>query len=207
MNTDITTDINTDPNTPSSGPASFRISRLRRNRYVTTAMLAAGALALTACGDDADASDDAVVDGVLSVELSDFSFGELPDEVPVGTRLTIDNVSEGELHELVALRLPDGETRSAEDIVTNGLGELLAGGPPHTVLLAAPDGGEQINAVGDGTLHEPGRYLILCAIPTGVDPAVYLAAAAESQGGPPQVEGGAPHLAHGMWAELDVVGA
>jgi hypothetical protein len=204
------TDTNTNTNTKSSGPASFRISRVRRNRFITAAMLTAGALALTACGDDADdadagdAADDQIVDGVLSVELSDFSFGDLPDEVPAGTRLAIDNVSDAELHELVAIRLPDDETRPADEIVAGDLGPLLASGPPHTVLLAAPDGGEQINAVGDGTLHEPGRYLILCAIPTGVDPAVYLAAAAESAGAPPQVEGGAPHLAHGMWAELDV---
>ena len=32
----------------------------------------------------------------------------------------------------------------------------------------------------------------------------FILIAAESEGGPPQVEGGAPHLAHGMWAELDV---
>ena len=36
------------------------------------------------------------------------------------------------------------------------------------VLLADP-GGEQIAAIGDGVLSEPGRYLLLCAIPTGVD--------------------------------------
>ncbi len=58
--------------------------------------------------------------------------------------------------------------------------------------------------VGDGTLNEPGRYLILCAIPTGADPAEYLAAAAASNGEPPQVAGGAPHLAHGMIDDLIV---
>ena len=79
MNTDITSNVDTDGNVRTSGPASFRISRLRRNRFIATAMLAAGALALTACGDDADATDDRIVDGVLSVELSDFSFGELPE--------------------------------------------------------------------------------------------------------------------------------
>ena len=72
------------------------------------------------------------------------------------------------------------------------------------VLLTAP-GGEQIAAVGDGTLAEPGRYLIMCAIPTGADAEEYLAAAATSDG-PTQVEGGAPHFAHGMFAALIVTG-
>ena len=59
-------------------------------------------------------------------------------------------------------------------------------------------------AVGDGTLQEPGRYLVICTIPTGADPAEYLAAEATSNG-PPDVEGGPPHFTHGMYAELDVV--
>lgn len=165
--------------------------------------LAAGAMTLlAACGDDADAADAAVVDGVLAVELTDFSFGDLPDEVPAGTRLTIDNAASSELHELVAVRLADDDARSAEEIVHGDLEAALTGGPPAAVLLAAP-GGEQIDAVGDGTLAEPGRYLIVCMIPTGVDPAEYLAAAAGSDG-PPQVAGGAPHVAHGMFAELTV---
>jgi hypothetical protein len=86
------------------------------------------------------------------------------------------------------------------------LGAIIGAAEPATVLLAEP-GGEQIPAVGDGTLTEPGRYLILCAIPTGVDPAVYLKAAAESAGGPPQVEGGPPHFVNGMFAEVTVVEA
>jgi hypothetical protein len=44
----------------------------------------------------------------------------------------------------------------------------------------------------------------MCAIPTGVDPDVYLQAAAEAAGGPPEVEGGPPHFLHGMAAELIV---
>jgi hypothetical protein len=61
-----------------------------------------------------------------------------------------------------------------------------------------------IPAVGDGTLSEPGRYLILCSIPTGADPDEYLKAAAESQGGPPEVPGGPPHLVNGMYGEIVV---
>lgn len=161
--------------------------------------LAAG-LTLTACGDDADA---AIDDGVLTVEMADFTYGELPDEVPAGTRIEVTNSSAGELHEFVTYRLPDGDDRPAADIIADAE-SLLTSGPPVAVLLAAP-GGEQIPAVGDGTLAEPGRYIILCAIPTGADVDDYLTAAATSEG-PPQVDGGPPHFVNGMFAELTVTG-
>ena len=165
-------------------------------------LAAAGALMLSACGDDADA---AVKDGVLDVTMDDFHFGEIPDEVPAGTRIEVSNASDNELHEFVAFRLADDETRSAEEIITSpDVGELLGGSMPATVVLAAP-GGDAVYAVGDGTLSEPGRYLVLCAIPTGADVQEYLDAAATSEG-PPQVDGGPPHLANGMFAELTVTG-
>ena len=152
-----------------------------------------------ACGDEPDAT---ASDGVLDVSLSDFSFGDLPDEVAAGTRVEIENASETELHELVAVRLADGDDRPVDEIVASGLDEVLGAGPPAAVLLAAP-GGEQVDAVGDGVLAEPGRYLLLCAIPTGADPMEYLEAAATSDG-PPQVDGGPPHFVNGMVDELVV---
>lgn len=185
----------------SIAPSTSSIGNLRR--LALGGLLALTPLTLAACGGDADATD-RIADGVLTVDLVDFSFGHLPDEVPAGTRLAVTSGSETELHELVAIRLADGDTRPADEIIEAGLAEVLAAGPPTAVLLAAP-GAEQIPAVGDGTLTEPGRYLILCAIPTGADPAEYLAAAqANPDGGPPQVEGGAPHFAHGMFDDLVV---
>lgn len=146
-------------------------------------------------------------DGVVTIALSDFAFGGLPESVPAGTRLAIENISEAELHEIVAFKVPDGEARSAEELLALPEEELLAiVGPIPTTVLLAPPGAPQIDALGDGTLTEPGRYLLLCAIPTGIDPAEYLAAAAAAGGGPPQVEnGGPPHFVHGMHAELIVV--
>lgn len=172
-----------------------------------TGLAAALALTLAACGDDGNEtaeSSAAVVDGVLDVVMDDFHYGDLPDTVPAGTRISVGNDSESEIHEFVAFRLPDDEERPVEEIVAGDLGPLLGGSLPTTVLLAPP-GGEQIAAVGDGTLDEPGRYLVLCVIPTGADPAEYLAAAATSDG-PPEVDGGAPHVANGMFAELTVTG-
>jgi hypothetical protein len=179
-------------------------------RHHRTIAILAGlsVLTLNACGDDtsnADAPTTTTGDGVLTVDTHDFAFGQLPESVPAGTKLTIVNSSSVELHEVVALRISDDETRSAAELMTLPQEELMTvvSPMPATVLLAAP-GGPQIAAVGDGTLDEPGRYLLLCSIPTGVDPDDYLEAAAESAGGPPQVAGGPPHFVHGMFAELIV---
>jgi len=160
-------------------------------------LILAGGVALTACGDDGETI------GVLAVDMSDFTYGDLPSEVGAGTRIEVSNSSTTELHEFVAYRLADGDDRGADAIVADAP-SLVAGGPPVAVLLAPP-GGEQIAAVGDGTLAEPGRYLILCAIPTGADVDDYLAAASTSDG-PPQVDGGPPHFMNGMFAEITVTG-
>ena len=103
-----------------------------RGAWRTVAITVLGAaLALTACGSDDDseaANDDAgavpddgtsstdapPVDGVVEVELADFAFEGLPDSVVAGTRLTVTNSSEDELHKLSALPLPDGENRPVE---------------------------------------------------------------------------------------------
>ena len=177
--------------------------------------LAAASLTLAACGDDDDDEDSTAVeendagsdvDGrAVEVTLVDYAFEGLPDSVDAGTTFTVVNDSDAEVHEFVAHRLPDNEERSVEDLAALSPDELgPALGAPATVLLAAP-GGPMIAAVGDGTLTDPGRYAIMCFIPTGADPDEYLAAAAETEGGPPQgVAGGPPHIVHGMVAELTV---
>ncbi|MCD9625182.1 hypothetical protein [Rhabdothermincola salaria] len=187
-----------------------------------TAATAAFALALAVpIGCSSDSSDEAepaqpvaadetnadVGPTTVEVTLVDYGFEGLPDEVPAGTKLTVVNASDIEVHELVAILLPDGEERSAQELLALPEDEqtaLLAGRAPATVLLAEPGGAPMIPAVGDGTLIEPGRYLITCFIPVGADPAEFMAAAAESQGGPPQVDGGPPHVTQGMYAELRV---
>lgn len=159
-------------------------------------------LALSGCGDDrADARPRTyVVDGV------DFAFEGLPDTIAAGSRLELTNQSPTELHELVAFRLLDDESRSIDDLVHHDPEALFAAGPPALVVLTPPDG-EPFVAVGDGTLTEPGRYAIVCMIPTGVDPAEYLEALATSGDGPPKIPGAdAPHLAHGMYTEVTVTG-
>lgn len=173
-----------------------------RNRSVPLVLL--HVLVLAACGADDGRSAVAEPDIVVEVTLVDFSFQGLPNAVEAGSRLTVTNAAASELHELVAFRLPDSEARPVEELATLPPGELIeALGMPTTVLLAAP-GGPEISAVGDGVLSEPGRYAVFCFIPTGVDPGEYLAAAAETEEGPPQVAGGPPHFVLGMFAELVV---
>lgn len=166
------------------------------------------ALGLAACGDDDDTAATTttvatVEDDVVTVTAVDYAYEGLPASVPAGTRFDLRSDSETEIHEFVAFRLDDDETRSAAELVALPPDELLpALGPePAAVLLAPPGAEAAIPAVGDGTLTEPGRYVIICVIPTGADPAEYLEKAATSDG-PPDVAGGPPHIVNGMYADL-----
>jgi len=144
-----------------------------------------------------------------AVTASDYHFNGLPATLKAGAVLSLTNTSTKEIHEMVAIRLPDTERRPVSELVQlpeDQLGDLSPG-LPATVLIAPPGGAPQIPAVGDGTLKERGRYMVLCFIPTGADPGAYLAAAkaAQSTGGPPQqVPGGPPHFTHGMYAQVVV---
>jgi hypothetical protein len=151
---------------------------------------------------EAESEDEVVADGEIEVVAVDYAFQELPERVAAGTRLTLRNDADAELHEIVAFGLPEDEIRTADEIAALPEAELasLFQGPPAFVLLAPP-GEESFAAVGDGTLEDPGRYLVFCAIPTGADPREYLRLAEESPG-PPDVPGGPPHFTQGMYGEV-----
>lgn len=159
-------------------------------------VLAVALVAGAGCGSDAQTH---------TVTATDFSFVGIPETMSAGDQLELRNESKTEIHELVAFRLAHDETRPIGELVALPSDELLGlvGPEPAAVLLAAPDG-DMIAAVGDGTFDEAGRYGVICVIPTGADPDDYLAAAAQSEGGPPDVAGGPPHIAHGMFAEFTV---
>ena len=145
---------------------------------------------------------------VIDVAATDFAFGGIPATVPAGTKFKLTNESDKELHEFVVVKVPKGEKRPVDELVKLPEAELDAifgQGPPAMVLLAPPGSDEQIMAVGDGTVTEPGRYVAVCFIPEGADPQEYMEAAQKGDG-PPDVEGGPPHVALGMYAEFTVEG-
>lgn len=189
------------------------MTRPRTRLLLTTAL--ASTCALTACGSDdpestigaeelASGATTPAVDDVVRIAATDYAFGGVPERIDAGTSLELVNASDVEVHELVAIRLPDDELRPVDDLVRLPPDQLGAFFPlVETVIIAAP--GESGVAVdGDGSLDEPGRYALVCMIPTGADPVEYLAAAADADGGPPEVDGGPPHIAEGMYAELVV---
>lgn len=175
------------------------------------------ALVLAACGtdgdDDAGGTDAPAGDATgepasdtadaVTVTAVDFAFEGVPASAPAGTSFALRNDATTELHEIVAFRLPDDETRSIDELLElpeEEAGALL--GEPATVIIAPPQE-DGFPVVGDGTLTEPGRYVFICAIPVGADPQAYLDAAEEGDG-PPDIGGGPPHFVEGMVAELEI---
>ncbi len=147
-------------------------------------------------------SSDQLEPATYEVRAVDYGFEGLPERVAAGSSFTMFNESAVELHELVAIRLPEGEERTADELVQLPPEELAGFFPLVETVIIAPPEADGFAVEGTGTLSEPGRYLIICAIPTGANPDEYLAAAAEAEGGPPQVAGGPPHLAMGMYGEV-----
>ncbi len=193
-----------------------------RRRIALVAACLATAVSFSACGSDADtatdtpdettattpdettattvANDDAAGETVV-VTAVDYGFEGLPETVPAGTKISLVNAG-NEPHEFVAIRIPDDETRSVEELVQLPEEEAAAvfgASEPATVILAA-SGETDVPGpvVGDGTLTEPGRYAIVCFLPVGSDNSIL-----ESDGPPPEGEAG-PHAMQGMVAELTV---
>ena len=138
---------------------------------------------------------------VVEITAVEYAFEDVPDSVPAGTRLSLVNGGE-EPHELIAIRIPDAETRPVGDIVAlpeEELGAVFGGEPePQTVILAASGQTDTPGpVVGDGSLSEPGRYAIVCFLPVGADDSIL-----ESEG-PPESDA-PPHVSQGMFAELIV---
>ena len=149
-------------------------------------------------------SSDQLEPTTVEVRAVDYGFEGLPETVAAGSTFTMVNESSVELHELVAIKLPDGEDRTADELVKLPPDELAAFFPMVETVVIAPPEADGFVVEGTGALSEPGRYLIICAIPTGANPDEYMAAVAEAEGGPPQVAGGPPHLAMGMYGEVTV---
>lgn len=184
--------------------SNHRITHITIGAGRRVALAALGALViplLAACGDDeVDA-----VEGTVAITAIDYAYVDVPERVKAGATISLVNDSDKEVHEIVAIRLPDDEERPVSELVQLPPEELAAFFPSLETVLVAPPSAEGFAVEGTGALTEPGRYALICVIPTGADPDEYLAAAAASEGGPPDVAGGPPHIVEGMFAELTVV--
>ena len=147
---------------------------IRKRSWTILAGAAALVLAVTPvlAQDEAEPAEpmEATVIEVIGVE---YAFDGLPESVPAGTTLTFSN--DGiELHEIVVNRVADGVEETFEELMAlNESGvDLEAEGYIDTdfgdpMLLAMPG---QL-ADGEIKLEQAGRYVALCFIPTGMDPA------------------------------------
>lgn len=192
----------------------MKFNRLfRRNTGLRVGLVALGAsliLGISCSSDDdpgAAATATAPVDAVRNVDVVGFDYGfrDLPTTLAAGSMISFTNESDVEAHELVALRLPDTETRPVAELIRlpdSELGEILSS-QPAMVLVAGPE--EDAEAVmGNGAFVQPGRYAIVCFVPTGADPDSFLEATEGESEEPPEVEGGEPHALRGMYGEIIV---
>lgn len=134
----------------------------------------------------------AIVDGcdfeALSATAVDYAFEGIPATVPAGV-LALELTNEGsEVHEMIIFQKPDGDTRSAGELLND---PAMEGSAPSGFALAVP--GE--TAVGLAELAA-GNYFAVCFIPVGTT----------SFAGPPAEgeESGPPHFTQGMVTEFTV---
>lgn len=169
----------------------------RRGMAAAAVSALAGALLLTACG-----SDDKLEPRAYEITALDYAFRGVPEKVAVGSSFTLVNDSSEELHELVALRIADSEKRAVKDLIELSDEELegVIEEMPAMVLIAMPDE-EGMAVVGDGTFSQPGRYALVCFVPTGADPQAFMEAEGD---GPPQIDGGPAHAFQGMIGQVIV---
>lgn len=167
---------------------------------------AAAAPEVTA-SEDEEAENDAEGGETVEITAVDYAFEDVPETVSAGTELTLTNTSQEELHEMVVYRVDPDQDMSLDEII-QGAAEEADGPPPDWltfsgVAIAMP-GKDGFAPEGPVVLDEAGRYLLLCFIPTGADPAAFEEAMESDATEAPQVEGGPPHVVEGMAAELTV---
>ena len=90
----------------------------------------------------------------------------------------------------MSVQRPDGRSRAITSPVAAVTATHVSANDPGAPVgrnATSPSGvnvgaSTSPSAVGDGTLTKPGRYLFFCAVPTGADPRVWMAAAQKANG-------------------------
>ena len=122
------------------------------------------------------------------VQASEYSFANLPDELPAGTT-SFELSNEGhEVHELILVRKNPGVTDSAEELLALPDDQAMAKVTMLGSPAFAPPGDSDYKVVD----LEPGDYVAACFIPMGMT---------NPDGPPPD---GPPHFTQGMVAEFTV---
>jgi hypothetical protein len=127
----------------------------------------------------------------LDVTAKDYEFGGLDEQVPAGT--TVINFSNDgtEYHEMVLVKLAEGEERPLEELLALPDDEVNALITNKAFALAPPGAGNYTTAELDA-----GRYVAICFVPVGSTPeALETGAALDDADG---------HFMHGMVAEFEV---
>jgi hypothetical protein len=146
------------------------------------------------------------VTGTIAVTGQDYSFSGVPEVVASGAEFTFTNSSSAEVHEMIVIKVIEGETRTIEEILELPESESESLVEFQGVLVALP-GDAGANPEGPGSsvpVTDPGRYVLVCFIPQGADPAVVEEAMQSGEEGPPEMGDGIPHALLGMWAEFQV---
>jgi len=119
----------------------------------------------------------------------DYGFEGIPETVPAGT-VALELTNEGEeVHEMIIFQKPEGDTRSAEELLNDPAMEE-SGPPPAGFVFAAP--GQSATGLAE---LAAGDYFAVCFIPVGTT---------EMPDGPPEGDGGPPHFTQGMLTEFTV---
>jgi hypothetical protein len=158
---------------------------------------------------DAPASTSTSVEVGATIEVlqGDYSIKGLPSEIEVGTKVRVTNTSSTEMHELISIRLPDGEDRPAAELLAlprDELVGLLGSAVPDVVRISLP-GSVELPGGGDALFEQPGRHLFFCALPVGADPAVMMESDRYTTGRPPeQYENNPSHYTRGEFVDVTV---
>ncbi len=122
----------------------------------------------------------------LDVTAADFEYAGLPDTASTG-EVAVTLTNEGEnFHEIAIVRVNDGVTMPAEELLALPMEEALANVAVKGITFAEPGGSDTSFMRFD----EPGRYIATCFIPEGTTM---------------DMEGtGPPHFVLGMLGEITV---